>query len=107
MLPINIYSFRLGADLDEELSQQSIVEDEYDGSVVDLAVVNNPRVKTFALWTIDNDFREELVGGDEEREMLSFHMLAKVPDSGNLERVDSALRMKLMDIEEGERGAFF
>ncbi|KAJ0093471.1 hypothetical protein Patl1_25065 [Pistacia atlantica] len=94
------------ADPDEEFSQQSTVDDEYDDHVVDLAVVNNPRVKPFARLTMDDDVFDELVAGDEimvsEEQDAVFSYVAKVPGTENLGGVDSTPRIKLMDIEDGE-----
>ncbi|XP_044500045.1 translocase of chloroplast 159, chloroplastic-like [Mangifera indica] len=94
------------ADPDEELSQQSIVDDEYDDPVVDLAAVNKPRVKPFAHLTMDDDVFDEMVSGDErmvsEEQDGVFSYVVKVPGAVTLGRVDSAPRIKLMNIEEGE-----
>lgn len=94
------------ADPDEEFSQKSIGSDENDGPVVDFA----QNVKPIAQLSIDDDGFEfdDLSGGEEGlvsegEDGGGVSPVVKVPDIG---RVDSALRVKVMESEGEEDEPF-
>ncbi|EEF45536.1 translocase of chloroplast 159, chloroplastic [Ricinus communis] len=97
----------LGISVDDE---ESGVTEEYD-PIVDSDIPSSPKVMPIAQLSMDDDEFEELMCVEgmvrSELEDNSFSGIVKVPSIGLLDRIDSAPRVRVSDIQKDKEAVLF